>query len=178
MQNESVRTVRFSDESEYLLHLLRCTLEGTVPENAPEGLSMERVLDIGLFHEVANVAFPALRRLPTPIAEDTFRRWQQAYAKAVNRDLAQSRARTENLYYLEDAMKDRADQAYIDAVLQKHGFYETKGDTHKYPERLMLHRIIPPSVFDGSAQISAAYNTLSVHLRALKKRLTNHKSDV
>lgn len=31
-----------------------------------------------------------------------------------------------DLYYLEEAMKDKADHEYIDAVLKEHGFYETK----------------------------------------------------
>lgn len=114
--------MKASNEYEYLLHLLRCALEGTVPENIPEGLCMERVLDIGIFHEAANMAFPAVKRLPTQPEKDILDRWQQEYAKAVKRDLTQSRARAE----------------ILDA-LHAHGIYtlELQGTVVKqyYPQR-------------------------------------------
>ena len=58
--------------------LLRCTLDGSEPQPIPEGLSMERVLDIGIFHDVANVAFPAVRRLPVLPEESLSDRWQRS----------------------------------------------------------------------------------------------------
>ena len=143
------------NEYEYLLHLLRCTLEGSVPQPVPDGLSMEKVLDIGIFHEVANVAFPAVRRLPVPPEESLFVRWQQEYAKAVKRDLLQSNARAELIN-----------------ALHAHGIYtlELQGTVVKqyYPQRHLrmmsdIDVIVPFEKLEeaGSVLQSLGYSTNS-----------------
>ena len=49
-------------EYEYLLHLLRCAVHGAVPEPIPDGVSFEQVLQYGMKHEVANIAFLAVKK--------------------------------------------------------------------------------------------------------------------
>ena len=85
--------MEFQDEYGYLLHLLSCALHGTVPEDIPEHISAEKVLDYGVLHEVANIAFLAVRKLRTPPEESVLSRWQQEYFKAIKRDALQTAAR-------------------------------------------------------------------------------------
>ena len=91
---------RFSDEYDYLLHLLSCAVHDTIPEEKPDMLSFERVLECGIEHEVANFAFLAVQKLKDPPDAKLMNRWEQVYWQAVNRDHLQSKARAEILHAL------------------------------------------------------------------------------
>ena len=82
-------------EYEYLLHLLRCAVHGAVPEPIPDGVSFEQVLQYGMKHEVANIAFLAVKKLKTPPDETLLQSWQEQYMRAVKRDALQQKARAD-----------------------------------------------------------------------------------
>lgn len=90
--------MNFTDEYAYLLHLLDAALHGAVPQDIPDSLSFDKVLEYGITHEVANMAFAAVEKLspPPPITE----RFRKEYWKAVRRDIIQQKARTEILSVL------------------------------------------------------------------------------
>ena len=143
----------FTNEYEYLIHLLSSALHGTVPEDAPENISFEKVFEYGVTHEVANIAFLAVKKLKTLPDERIFDRWRKEYWKAVKRDTTQSKARDEIL-----------------SALHSHGIYtlEVQGTVVKkyYPQshlRMMsdLDIIIPRDKLAEAEEImqSIGYQT-------------------
>ena len=87
----------FHDENEYLIHLLSCAIHGTAPEPAPASISLEKVFSIGAEHEVANIAYMAVQRLPEKPDPELMSRWREFYYNAMKRDVMQRRARDEIL---------------------------------------------------------------------------------
>lgn len=145
----------FTNEYDYLLHLIQSALHSTVPENIPDSLSFEKVLEYGIIHEVANIAFPAVEKLSKVPDEVVFGRWRGEYWKAVKRDIAQKNAREEVL-----------------AALHSHGIYtlEVQGTVVKkyYPQahlRMMsdIDFIIPAEKLDeaGGIMQGLGYKTKS-----------------
>ena len=67
--------------SEYLLELLRCGVNDTIPSEKPEGVSWEAVYAFAKRHSVSALAFYALRtrkdELPAALAEE----WEEQNAK-------------------------------------------------------------------------------------------------
>jgi len=76
-------------DSEYLIHLLYCAVNGTQPAEAPESVSFERVLAIGKAHEVANIAFFSVEKLQNKPEPAVYDEWQRAYFFSVQRDVRQ-----------------------------------------------------------------------------------------
>lgn len=130
----------FNSEYDYLIHLIRCAIHGTVPENIPDGFSFEKVLEYGRVHEVANIAFLAVQKMQILPDQKIMDSWRQEYWKAVKRDVAQNKARGEIL-----------------GALHSHGIYtiEVQGTVVKryYPQshlRMMsdIDFIVPSDKFD------------------------------
>lgn len=143
----------FTSEYDYLIHLLYSALHGTVPEDVPENISIEKVFEYGVTHEVANIAFLAVEELKTLPDERIIDRWRKYYWKAVKRDAAQSKARKEIL-----------------SALHSHGIYtlEVQGTVVKqyYPQshlRMMsdLDFIIPEDKLTEAEKVmqSLGYET-------------------
>lgn len=147
----------FTSEYDYLIHLLYSALHGTVPEDVPESISIEKVFKYGVTHEVANIAFLAVEKLKTLPDERIIDRWRKYYWKAVKRDAAQSKAREEIL-----------------SALHSHGIYtlEVQGTVVKqyYPQshlRMMsdLDFIIPEDKLDEAEKVmqSLGYETKNIN---------------
>ena len=85
----------FQDENDYLIHLLYCAIHDTVPETVPPGISLEKVFEAGKAHEVANIAYRAVLRLPEQPDPALMSRWRDYYYNAVKRDALQTKARRE-----------------------------------------------------------------------------------
>lgn len=89
--------MKFTNEYQYLIHLINCALHDEIPEIIPKHLSMKKVMECGITHEVANIAFLAVKKYPGTIDKSLFSAWQQEYFKAVQRDTLQRNAREEIL---------------------------------------------------------------------------------
>lgn len=85
----------FNNEYKYLIHLLSCALNNEQPEDIPENLSLEKVFEYGKIHEVANIAFLAVKRLKTPPSPELLKEWNEYYWKAIQRDTVQKNTRAE-----------------------------------------------------------------------------------
>lgn len=157
MPQRKTNDLYIKNEYDYLLHLLRCAVQGTVPQAIPEGLSMEAVLKYGVYHDVANIAFLALEKLPTPPEQQLYERWKQEYMIAVARDAVQNKARADIL-----------------AALHAHGIdtLEVQGTVVKqyYPQRHLrmmgdIDVIIPFEKMNEAEGImqSLGYETVIAH---------------
>lgn len=85
------------NDFDYLVHLLSCAVNETQPEEKPDGISFDKVLEFGKKHEVANIAYLSVKKLNVQPDEKTLGLWNQEYWKAVKRDVAQAKARQEVL---------------------------------------------------------------------------------
>lgn len=151
-----------SAEYEYLLHLLRSAVHGTVPENIPDEASWEKVLAYATTHEVANIAFLAVKKLKNPPEETIFQLWYEQYLRAVKRDVLQQKARKEILealhsqgiytlelqgtvvkrYYPQSHMRMMSDLDFIIPIEKLHEGEETLrslGFETKVVERIEIH---------------------------------------
>ncbi len=81
--------MKIIDDYDYLLHLIACSLHGTVPQEKPENISFEEVLRYGIKHEVANIAYESVIKLKEKPSAKTLDLWNQCYYKSVTRDCTQ-----------------------------------------------------------------------------------------
>lgn len=79
----------FSDECEYLLHLVRCAIHDLQPQELPEGLLFGRVYECGVYHHVANIAFYSVERLTNKPEVELYRKWEDCRNMAVVRHINQ-----------------------------------------------------------------------------------------
>ncbi len=77
------------ENQQYLITLLRSALSGKTPPEKPKAASFEDVYDAACLHEVANLAFLAVRKLRFKPEEKLYKKWQNAYLLAVRRDAEQ-----------------------------------------------------------------------------------------
>ena len=85
----------FLDECDYLIHLVRCGIHNTQPEELPQGLDFQRVYEWGAYHHVANIAFYALEKLKTKPQDSLYAKWEADRNRAVIRDMNQCYAAEE-----------------------------------------------------------------------------------
>lgn len=85
----------FSTEGQYLIHLIACAIGNIAPEEKPEHLSFEKVYEIGIKHEVANIAFYSVEKLLFQPTEELSDKWRDRRDIAISRDINQSFARSE-----------------------------------------------------------------------------------
>lgn len=147
----------FKNDFDYLLHLLRCAVSGLQPEEKPDNISFEKVLEYGRMHEVANIAYLSIQKLKTPPDSGTLNLWTQEYWKAVKRDAIQTKAKNEVL-----------------SALHSRGIYtlEVQGTYVKkfYPQshlRMMsdMDLIVPEEHFSSLEDImhGLGYETVKLH---------------
>jgi hypothetical protein len=86
---------KFSNECDYLIHLLRCTVQGLQPRELPQGLDFERVYEWGVYHHVANLAFYSVQKLNVKPEVSLYIKWQQCRDQAIVLDITQSYAAQE-----------------------------------------------------------------------------------
>ncbi len=76
--------------SEYLIELLRCGLQGTVPREKPEALSWDAIFALAKRHSVSALAYRAVQRgnvrLPASIADEWEEQNAKLLAKYVNQE--------------------------------------------------------------------------------------------
>lgn len=87
----------FLTESEYLIHLISCTVKNQKPEEMPSNLSFEKVYKIGLAHDVSNIAFYSLEKLLVKPEVELYSKWESRKNILISRDFNQSFAREEIL---------------------------------------------------------------------------------
>lgn len=87
----------------YLVHLLKCALNGSQPEEKPSDVSFENVFNCAMKHDVANLAFYSVEKLEIKPKSELFELWRQARDLAVMRDINQSFAYDELMSELRKA---------------------------------------------------------------------------
>lgn len=81
---------KFNNEFEYLIHLLKSVLNKTQPEEKPDNLSFETILNISKLHHVANMAYYAVEKLKTGPEENIIKIWAELRDRAIVKDLTQT----------------------------------------------------------------------------------------
>lgn len=82
-------------EYDYLIHLLRCSIHGDIPEELPEGMSFSKVYEYAMEHDMANLAFCAVDRLERKPDQQLYDTWKLRHDLALARDMNQEFARQE-----------------------------------------------------------------------------------
>ncbi len=86
-----------NDEYDYLIHLIACAIHNRKPSAIPEALSFEKVLQYGIEHDVANIAYISLRNAEVKPSREILEHWRQRYLLAINRHASQEQERAELL---------------------------------------------------------------------------------
>lgn len=73
----------------YLIHLLRCGLNGEKPEEKPDSISFEDIFKIAQKHSVANLAYYAVERLDKKPEAKLYKEWCEVRDKAVVKGITQ-----------------------------------------------------------------------------------------
>ncbi|MDE6148564.1 MAG: nucleotidyltransferase family protein [Ruminococcus sp.] len=81
---------KFKNEYSYLIHLLKSILNGTQPEEKPDNLSYEKLLDHAIRHSVANIAYYAVEKLNKKPNSDINKKWAEYRDRAIVKDLTQT----------------------------------------------------------------------------------------
>ena len=79
----------FNYDYEYLIHLIYCFIHGAQPEEKPENISFKNVYELGVAHEVANIAFLSVNKLENKPDSELYAEWQVCYFHSVQRDARQ-----------------------------------------------------------------------------------------
>ena len=79
----------FNSAEGYFLHLIKCALKGEQPEEKPNGVEWNRVFEIGVKQNAANLAWFSVEKLNNPPEGELFAQWQEVYAKAASKCLKQ-----------------------------------------------------------------------------------------
>ena len=77
----------------YLVHLVSCTLRGESPAEPPKGVSLQKVMAYGKFHEVANIAFLSASQLCHKRNPELHAKWKTLHALSLQRHANQMAAR-------------------------------------------------------------------------------------
>lgn len=85
--------MKIRNEADYLVHLVRCAIREEQPQELPVGMSFETVLQFGLWHQVANLAFLSVKKLNRKPDEALFSKWQALFFRAVQLDMKQAAVR-------------------------------------------------------------------------------------
>lgn len=85
------------NEYDYLVHLIKSYILGEAPNEIPEGLSFEKVLEFGEQHEVANMAYLSVKKLNKKPNSELMKSWKESYYLATQRDSRQLSAKDEFL---------------------------------------------------------------------------------
>lgn len=79
-----------SNDFGYLVHLLKCALNGSRPNEKTDDVSFENVFNGALKHDVVNLAFYAVEKLENKPEYELYDCWHQVRDLAVMRDINQS----------------------------------------------------------------------------------------
>ncbi len=80
---------QFTNESEYLIHLVVCVMKGEQPLEMPEELDFRQVYSLACYHSVANIAYYGIEKLSKKPEQELLRKWSQVRDKAIIKDLTQ-----------------------------------------------------------------------------------------
>lgn len=81
---------KFDNECQYLLHLIKCVLNDTQPEEKPAELSFEKLMRIARKHDVANIAYYGVEKLKNKPDDELNKKWAEARDKAIIREFTQT----------------------------------------------------------------------------------------
>ena len=73
----------------YFLHLIKTELKNEQPEEKPSEVEWNKVFEIGLRQNAANLAWFSIEKLNNPPEGELFNQWQEVYAKAASKCLKQ-----------------------------------------------------------------------------------------
>ena len=80
----------FSNEWEYLIHLLSSALRNEKPGEKPDNISFEQLFSLARYHSVANMAFYSIERLENRPEKELFAKWTEVRDKEIMKDIIQS----------------------------------------------------------------------------------------
>lgn len=83
----------FSDEYEYLIHLIYSAIHNLQPTPNCENVSLEKVFEIAKEHEVANISFVAIEKMQNNVDGELYKKWKTQYAFSIQRNINQQVAR-------------------------------------------------------------------------------------
>ncbi len=83
----------FEKTADYLVKLTLSALKGGAPPEKPENVSFDEVLKNGKRHNIANIAYEAVRKLKNPPEAEIMSKWLKSYVISFKRDELQQNAR-------------------------------------------------------------------------------------
>lgn len=83
---------KITTEYEYLVHLVACAINDTVPCEKPDELDFSSVFEIGKIHEVANIAYLSVEKLENQPSDEFLEKWKNFYYNSIQRDVRQLQA--------------------------------------------------------------------------------------
>lgn len=95
--------IKYKNEYEYLIHLIKCAIHGQQPDEKPTILSFEKVYEYGEIHEVANIAFVSIQKLKNKPDDDLYLKWKTNFAFSIQRHANQIDARNKIVSTLSNA---------------------------------------------------------------------------
>ena len=81
-------------EYDYLVHLIKCAIHNSQPDEKPDGLFFADIYRCSALHDVANIAFYSIQKLKKKPTEKLYKAWEQKCYNAVQRDIYQANARS------------------------------------------------------------------------------------
>lgn len=79
----------FTNEADYLIHLLNSVLKNDIPQEMPDDLSFEKLFKLADFHSVANISFYAVEKLKKKPEPELMKKWAEIRDKAIYKDIIQ-----------------------------------------------------------------------------------------
>ena len=79
----------FNSNEGYFLHLIKCALKDEQPLEKPNSVDWQKVFEIGLKQNAANLAWFSVEKLSSQPEGELFAQWQEVYAKAASKCLKQ-----------------------------------------------------------------------------------------
>ena len=95
--------VKFRDECDYLIHLVRTALHNQQPQELPHGFDFERVYQFGRHHQVENIAFYSVEKLTQKPQGELYAKWEACRNRAMILDINQHYAAQEIRTGLQEA---------------------------------------------------------------------------
>ena len=81
----------------YLIELIKSAINEETPPELPAGISLKKVYEVAVFHDVANIAFYSIERLNIKPQDEIYNNWMACRDLAISRDINQSYAKDEIL---------------------------------------------------------------------------------
>lgn len=90
----------------YLIHLIGCALDNTIPEELPQDVTWKDVYQLAKYHSIDNLMFYSIEKLAKKPDEELYKKWMESRDKAIFKGITQ--------LYERDSIIEKLTEAQID----------------------------------------------------------------